>query len=114
MLRTVALFLSVAWLLAGFSAGGHLVAAMSTHFDKRIYPPIDAADKESCRPDFAVSIYPGHLSIHAAEWDAQSQALVEEGNRNKFDPEQNPELAHYLLSTHPRLLVEASPHDRIW
>jgi acetyl esterase/lipase len=54
----------------GFPAGGHLVAAMSTHFAKRLYPPMDAADKESCRPDFAVAIYPGHLSLSAAEWDA--------------------------------------------
>jgi acetyl esterase/lipase len=45
----------------GFSAGGHLVAAMSTHFEQRLYPPVDAADKESCRPDFAVALYPGHL-----------------------------------------------------
>jgi acetyl esterase/lipase len=55
----------------GFSAGGHLSAAISTHFDRRLYAPQDAADKESCRPDFAVSIYPGHLSIAAAEWDAR-------------------------------------------
>ncbi|MFZ0958842.1 MAG: alpha/beta hydrolase [Candidatus Sulfotelmatobacter sp.] len=47
----------------GFSAGGHLVAAMSTHFNKRLYRAVDAADKESCRPDFAVALYPGHLSI---------------------------------------------------
>jgi acetyl esterase/lipase len=47
----------------GFSAGGHMVAALSTHFDKRLYPPIDASDKESCRPDFAVALYPGHLAI---------------------------------------------------
>lgn len=45
----------------GFSAGGHLVAALSTHFEKRLYRAIDAADQESCRPDFAVAIYPGHL-----------------------------------------------------
>lgn len=55
----------------GFSAGGHLSAAISTHFEKRLYPAVDAADKESCRPDFAVAIYPGHLSISAAEWDAK-------------------------------------------
>jgi acetyl esterase/lipase len=55
----------------GFSAGGHLSAAMSTHFEKRLYPAVDAADKESCRPDFAVVIYPGHLSLSAAEWDAK-------------------------------------------
>jgi acetyl esterase/lipase len=47
----------------GFSAGGHLVAATSTHFKRRLYPAIDAADKESCRPDFAIAIYPGHLSL---------------------------------------------------
>lgn len=45
----------------GFSAGGHLVAAISTHFGKRLYKPMDAADKESCRPDFAVALYPGHM-----------------------------------------------------
>src|SRR2546426_2553127 len=46
-----------------FSAGGHLVADISTHFDKRLYPAVDAADKESCRPDFAVALYPGHLAV---------------------------------------------------
>jgi acetyl esterase/lipase len=53
----------------GFSAGGHLVAAISTHSERRLYAAIDAADKVSCRPDFAVAIYPGHLSI-AANSDA--------------------------------------------
>jgi len=47
----------------GFSAGGHRVAAMSTHFEKHLYPAVDAADKESCRPDFAVALYPGHLAV---------------------------------------------------
>jgi acetyl esterase/lipase len=46
----------------GFSAGGHMVASISTHFEKRLYPVVDAADKESCRPDFAVALYPGHLA----------------------------------------------------
>lgn len=45
----------------GFSAGGYLVADISTNFAKRAYPPVDEADKVSCRPDFAVTIYPGHL-----------------------------------------------------
>ena len=47
----------------GFSAGGHMVSKISTHFTQRAYAPVDAADKESCRPDFAVAIYPGHLSL---------------------------------------------------
>ena len=39
-----------------------MVTVVSTHFDKRLYPAVDAADKESCRPDFAIALYPGHLS----------------------------------------------------
>jgi acetyl esterase/lipase len=46
----------------GFSAGGHMVSAISTHFAKRAYTNVDAADAVSCRPDFAVAMYPGHLS----------------------------------------------------
>jgi len=48
--------------VVGFSAGGFLVAEISTHFDKRLYKPVDAADQESARPDFAMAIYPGHLA----------------------------------------------------
>jgi len=47
----------------GFSAGGYMVADISTHFKKRAYAPIDAADKESCRPDFAIALYPGHMNM---------------------------------------------------
>lgn len=49
----------------GFSAGGHMVADMSTHFEKHLYPPVDAADSVSCRPDFAIALYPGHLAVPA-------------------------------------------------
>ena len=51
----------------GFSAGGHLVAAISTHFDRRLHLAVDTADKESCRPDFAVALYPGHLLEHTSK-----------------------------------------------
>lgn len=44
----------------GFSAGGHLTAAISTHFE-RAYAAIDDADNQSSRPDFAVALNPGHL-----------------------------------------------------
>lgn len=47
----------------GFSAGGYLVASISTHFQHRLYTPVDAADRQSCRPDFAVGVYPGHLWV---------------------------------------------------
>jgi acetyl esterase/lipase len=47
----------------GFSAGAHLSATLSTHFDKRVYDAVDAADQQSCRPDFAAIIYPGYLAL---------------------------------------------------
>jgi len=47
--------------ILGFSAGGHLCAMASTAYESRSYPPVDDADKESCRPDFAVLVYPAWL-----------------------------------------------------
>lgn len=47
----------------GFSAGGYLVAEVSTHFKARLYASVDAADQQSSRPDFAIAIYPGHLAM---------------------------------------------------
>ena len=47
----------------GFSAVAHLAAALSTHYDKRLYDSLDAADQLSCRPDFAVIVYPGYLAL---------------------------------------------------
>jgi len=47
----------------GFSAGGHLAAHLSNRFDKRAYEPVDEADLASCRPDFAMLIYPGALVL---------------------------------------------------
>jgi acetyl esterase/lipase len=71
----------------GFSAGGYLVAEISTHFGHRRYATVDAADRESCRPDFAVAIYPGHL------W-----------TRDKF--ELNP-YVHVTRETPPTFLLQA-------
>jgi len=51
----------------GFSAGGHLAAALSTNFATRSYAPVDDADRLSSRPDFAVVLYPGHLWAHEDE-----------------------------------------------
>jgi acetyl esterase/lipase len=47
----------------GFSAGGHLSAAISNHYDQRLYDAVDGADKLSCKPDFAVVLYPGYLAL---------------------------------------------------
>jgi acetyl esterase/lipase len=60
----------------GFSAGGHLAAALSTHYDKRIYSEVDAADRLSCRPDFALVIYPGYLSLAEKDFEPNPDIQV--------------------------------------
>jgi len=82
----------------GFSAGGYLVAEISTHFSTPLYAPVDAADRESSRPDFAIAIYPGHLALAA-----NSIAL-------------NPNIRSHISSrTPPTFLLqnEDDPVDRI-
>lgn len=59
--------------MLGFSAGGHLTAWAATNFDKRSYDAVDDTDKVSCRPDFAVLIYPG--------------GLLDKANREQLAPE---------------------------
>jgi acetyl esterase/lipase len=85
----------------GFSAGGHVAAGVSTHFEQRLYPAVDAADKESCRPDFAVALFPGHLW---ANEDLASSAIKDE----KF--ELRPDI-HVTQETPPTLLLQAENDD---
>jgi len=58
--------------IMGFSAGGHLSVRVSTDFKKRFYEPVDEADALSCRPDFALIIYPAYLH---AEGYAMAEGL---------------------------------------
>mgnify|MGYP005823503935 CR=1 FL=1 len=44
--------------ILGFSAGGHLASTLGTHFNDKVYEPIDATDDFSARPDFMALGYP--------------------------------------------------------
>jgi acetyl esterase/lipase len=86
----------------GFSAGGHMVAATSTRFDKRSYPPMDEADQKSCRPDFAIALYPGHL----CKWT----------DKKKSGYDLNPHIATNITrQTPPTFLLQAEndPVDNV-
>jgi len=54
----------------GFSAGGHLSARLCNNYEKPAYPPLDAIDSASCKPDFAILVYPAYL-------DAQGKVAPE-------------------------------------
>lgn len=63
----------------GFSAGGHLAAMLSNHYDQRTYPPIDVADQTSCQPNFAVLIYPGYLTVKGSHGEIAPELQVKTG-----------------------------------
>jgi len=44
--------------IIGFSAGGHLAASLSTHFDSGNADAADMVDRAGSRPDFAILAYP--------------------------------------------------------
>src|SRR3546814_5584155 len=63
----------------GFSAGGNLAVLSSTAFNARSYEPVDASDQASSRPDFAIPVYPGHLTMEhkrSEEHTSELQSLM--------------------------------------
>ena len=90
----------------GFSAGGHMVAAISTHYEKRLYAPVDAADRESCRPDFAIALYPGHLATREKDFvlnpdirvtNRTPPTLLVQAENDPVDPVENSIVYHAAL-----------------
>jgi acetyl esterase/lipase len=51
----------------GFSAGGHLVADVSTNYRKRAYTVMDEVDHVNCKPNFGIAMYPGHMTFHSTK-----------------------------------------------
>lgn len=48
--------------ICGFSAGGQAAALTALKGSERTYEPVDDIDQTSCRPDFAMLIYPAYLT----------------------------------------------------
>jgi acetyl esterase/lipase len=59
----------------GFSAGGHLAAAIGNHFERRLYGLVDAADNLSCRPNFSVLVYPAYLALAEQNFTLNPEVL---------------------------------------
>lgn len=56
----------------GFSAGGNVAVLASTAFRQRAYPPGDDIDRVSCRPDFAIPIFAGHMLMTHKNIDSRA------------------------------------------
>jgi acetyl esterase/lipase len=61
----------------GFSAGGNLAVLSSTAYKIRSYEPSDKIDRVSCRPDFAIPVYPGHMTMEHKNKIPQEAAAKE-------------------------------------
>jgi acetyl esterase/lipase len=92
--------------ILGFSAGGHLASSAATHFHESFYDAKDQIDRVSCRPDFAVLIYPviafgepfTHMGSQKNLLGAEADpALVEKMSSEKQVTPQTPPT--FLLST---------------
>jgi acetyl esterase/lipase len=83
----------------GFSAGAHLAAALSTHFDQRLYEAVDDADQLSCRPDFAVIIYPAYLVLAEQNFAPNSEIHVTDRTPPSFILQAEDDPVHVENST---------------
>jgi acetyl esterase/lipase len=90
----------------GFSAGGHLMGLAATRSGFAAYPPVDAADALSVRPDLAALIYPVITLQPPYDHTSTRRALV----GDHPDPRQS---AQWSVETHvrsgcpPMFLVQA-------
>ncbi|QIL91401.1 alpha/beta hydrolase fold domain-containing protein [Microbulbifer sp. SH-1] len=76
----------------GFSAGGNLAVLSSTAFDKRAYDTVDEIDQVSSRPDFAIPVYPGHLTMEHKNKRPRAVAAQELNTDIKISPNIPPTL----------------------
>lgn len=105
------------WYEAGFDIEGYHYPT-AEHFmmaeKARLFNDKIALDKilESKHPGDAKKLGRTVKGYEEAVWKKQRFDIVVCGNQAKFS--QNTELNEYLIKTGDRVLVEASPHDRIW
>lgn len=93
--------------IMGFSAGGHLASTLGTHFDEKVYEPIDATDEQSARPDFMALIYPVVTFTQTTKHSGSQKALLDETPTKELLTHFSNEL-QVTSNTPPTLLVHAT------
>jgi len=86
--------------ILGFSAGGHLAASAATHFDGGKAGAPDPIDRASCRPDFAILIYPV-ISM--------KKGVTHNGSRNNLLGRDPDEKLVTLMSNELQVTAETPP-----
>lgn len=105
------------WFAAGFTLEG-IRYATAEHFmmaeKARLFGDQESLAKilQAHTPQDAKGLGRKVKNFDAAVWDAKAFDVVVRGNISKFS--QNPRLGHWLRSSAPQVLVEASPEDALW
>jgi acetyl esterase/lipase len=63
--------------ILGFSAGGETAGLTALLHSQRQYEPVDDIDQVSCRPDFAILVYPAGFSDQDAPWELRNHFQVD-------------------------------------
>jgi ribA/ribD-fused uncharacterized protein len=105
------------WWPVRFSENGHAFASAEHYMMAHkawLFGDEESAAKilASRHPGQAKQLGRGVRGFDQETWEVRRFAIVVRGNAAKFG--QHPELAEYLLGTGRRVLVEASPVDRVW
>ena len=89
--------------IMGFSAGGHVASTISTHYNEKVYDPVDST---SARPDFSLLIYPViSMDSTITHWGSRVNLLG-----NNPTPEQVKHFSNELqvnAQTPPAFLVQS-------
>jgi acetyl esterase/lipase len=97
--------------IIGFSAGGHLASSAATHFDIGDANSKDPIKKTSCRPDFAILIYPV-ITMNAGTHKGSKKNLLglnpDEAMVNRFSNEMQ-----ITANTPPTFLAHAADDRKV-
>ncbi len=93
--------------IIGFSAGGHLASTLGTHFNEKVYDPVDDADAQSARPDFMALIYPVITFTQNTKHSGSQKNLLGENPKQEMLKHFSNEL-QVTSETPPTLLVHAT------
>ncbi|SDD74098.1 NADAR family protein [Glycomyces harbinensis] len=105
------------WWPVAFTEDGHRFASAEHYMmarKARLFGDAEAEERilASSHPAEAQKLGRKVRGFDHAVWEAERSAIVARGNELKFG--QHPDLRAYLVATAGRVLVEASPRDRIW
>lgn len=72
--------------MMGFSAGGNLTVNAATHFDDGQADSPDPIERQGCRPDFIVPVYPAVYELDQAVTERTPAAFIVQGANDEMVP----------------------------